>query len=69
MVCDKYNNVIIAEYLSNKIHLLSSEGKLVTTLLTGQDGIREPWSLSIDRHGQLWIGQEDSIKVVKYYLE
>ena len=64
MVYDKYDNVIIADIL--KILLLSSEGKLVTTLLTREDGIRWPRSLSIDRHGQLWIGQALSFKVVKY---
>ena len=66
IVCDKYDNVIIAENLSNKIILLSSEGKLVTTLLTAEDGLCYPRSLSIDRHGQLWIGQATSLKVVKY---
>ena len=66
IVCDKYDNVIIADHYNDKILLLSSEGKLVTTLLTAADGIRGPRSLSIDRHGQLWIGQEESLKVVKY---
>ena len=66
MVCDKYDNVIIAEYFNNKIHLLSSDGKPVTTLLTRDDGIKRPQSLTIDRHGHLWIGQEESIKVVRY---
>ena len=66
MVCDKYNNIIIANCENDKIHLLSSEGKLVTTMLTAKDGIRWPHSLSIDRHGQLLIGQKESIKVVRY---
>ena len=66
MVCDKYDNVIIADYNNDKIHLLSSDGELVTTLLTRKDGIYNPLSLSIDRHGQLWIGQLDSLKVVIY---
>ena len=69
MECDMYDNVIIAEYYNDyndKILLLSSEGKLVTTLLTGKDGIGEPLFLSIDRHGQLWIGQEGRLKVFKY---
>ena len=66
IVCDKYDNVILAERILNKIHLLSSEGKLVTTLLTEADGISMPQSLSIDRHGQLWIGQDNNVKVVKY---
>ena len=65
MVCDKYDNVIIAEHYY-KIHLLSSERKLLTTLLTHEDGLRNPRSLSIDRHGQLWIGQDNGpLKVVK----
>ena len=66
MVCDKYDNVIIADHFRNQILLLSSEGKLVTTLLTKEDSIWNPQSLSIDRHGQLWIGQHESLKVVKY---
>ena len=66
IVCDKYNNVIIAEFCDRKISLLSDEGKLVTTLLTMQLGIDMPRSLSIDRYGQLWIGQALSLKVVKY---
>ena len=53
IVCDKYNNVIIAEIGDSKISLLSSEGKFVTTLLTKEDGIDLPGSLSIDRYGQL----------------
>ena len=64
---DKYDNIIIAEYGSNTINLLSSEGKLVSTLLNWEHGIRNPQSLSIDRHGQLWIGHDiKSLKVVKY---
>ena len=66
MVCDKHDNVIIAAHVSNKILLLSSEGNLVTTLLTAANGIMYPRSLSIDKHGQLWIGQDNNVKVVKY---
>ena len=66
IVCDKYDDVIIAEYYNKNILLLSSEGKLVTTLLTEEDGISKPRSLSIDRHGQLWIGQDRRIKVFSY---
>ena len=66
MVCDKYDNVIIAEFNNDKILLLSSEGKLVTTLLTLDGGISKPRSLSIDRHGQLWIGHVHSLKVFRY---
>ena len=37
VVNDKYDNVIIAERAYSKVLLLSSEGKLVTTLLTKKD--------------------------------
>ena len=66
MVCDRYDNVIIVECFNNEIRLLSSDGKLVTTLLAEKDGIWGPRSLSIDRHGQLWIGQEANLKVFRY---
>ena len=66
IVCDKYDNVIIAEYYNANILLLSSDGKLVTTLLTAEDGISRRLSLTIDRHGQLWIGHAYGLKVVKY---
>ena len=64
LVCDKYDNVIIAiDYRNCKICLLNSEGNLVTTLLTGED---YTYSLTIARNGNLWIGQNRSLKVVKY---
>ena len=64
LVCDKYDNVIIAlDYRNCKICLLNSEGYLVTTLLTGED---YTYSLTIARNGHLWIGQNRNIKVVKY---
>ena len=66
LVCDRHDNIIIADFFNNKILRLSSEGKLVITLLTAEDGISRPRSLSIDRHGQLWIGQSGSLKVVRY---
>ena len=68
-VCDKYNNIILAEPDNNKITLLDSNGKLIKTLLVELDGIRRPQSLWIDKQDNLWIGQTDDIKVVKYLKE
>ena len=64
IVYDKYDNIITADYY--KICLLNSEGKLINILLTEEDGISGPRSLSIDRHGKLWIGQRNSLRVFKY---
>ena len=66
IVCDKYDNVIIAEYFNKTVYLLDNEGKLVTILLNKKDGIIEPYSLSVDKQGFLWVGQKQNTKVVKY---
>ena len=66
LVCDKYNNIIVGELKNDRISLLNSEGQLVKTMMTRKDGIRYPLSLSIDKYGRLWIGQQDNIKVVNY---
>ena len=66
MVCDRYHNIIIAEVGNDKISLLDSEGKLITTLMTEKDGISIPYSLAIDKMGCLWIGQNQNIKVITY---
>ena len=66
IACDEYDNIIIAQRVSNTISLLDSEGSLLSTILTEDDGIIDPIPLAIDHHGNLWIGQEDEVKVVKY---
>ena len=66
LVCGIYNNIIIADYINDKISLLDSEGTLITTLMTNEDGIRYPFTLSIDKQERLWIGQMENVKVVKY---
>ena len=64
IACDKYDNVIISfDYSDCKIHLLNSQGTLVTKLVTAED---YAYSLSIDRHGYLWIGQNKKLKIIKY---
>ena len=66
MECDRYDNIIIAECYNDTIRLLDSDGKLITTLMTEEDGIIYPMSVSIDNQGRLWIGQYENVKVIKY---
>ena len=66
MACDQYDNIIIAKLLNHAIVILDSEGSLISTLLTDEDGILDPRALAIDSRGYLWIGQKDEIKVVQY---
>ena len=61
--CDPYDNVIIAECFNDKVSLLNSEGRLITTLLTRDDGVGAPYSVSIDKHGEVWIGQSKCVTV------
>ena len=67
LLCDAHNNVIIAYLLDHIILLLSSEGQKIRTLMSKQDGLDHPISLSLDWSGHLWIGQENHmLKVIKY---
>ena len=65
LACDQFDNVIAADRLNHTIYLLNCEGILIRTLMKEKDGISNPWSLSVDNEGTLWIGQ-DNVKVVKY---
>ena len=66
LVCDQYDNTLVAEYDKYIVHLLSNDGKLIEILLTKEDGIRKPYTLSIDKIGYLWIGQDKNINVFRY---
>ena len=65
LVCDRHSNVIIAED-NRRITLLDRDGNMVRMLLGKEDGIKRPLSMSIDKNGDLWIGQEKNVKIVKY---
>ena len=66
IVCDRFNNVIIAENHNDKITLLDSEANMAQTLFTKADGVSSPRSLSIDNDGLLYITLQTHVKVVKY---
>ena len=67
MVCDRYDNIITVDPWCNEVKMISGDGKKITRLLlTKRDGISDPWSLSIDKYGALWIGQKETIIIAKY---
>ena len=66
IVCDQYDNIIVAERIGHTVHVLSKDGKLVKTLLTKTDAVDHPNSLSIDKNGYLWIGQDGDVKIIQY---
>ena len=57
-----FDNVIITESPCLKISLLNSHGQLTRTMMAEADGIKYPWSLSIDRLGHLSIVDWTSIQ-------
>ena len=67
IACDKYDNIIITQ--SNAISLLDSDGFLISSILTTEDGISNPVALAIDSKGRMWIALDDEIKVMKYIKE
>ena len=40
IVCDKYDNIIVAERLGHTVYLLSKDGELIKTLLTKKDAMK-----------------------------
>ena len=79
LVCDRYHNIIIADYWNSKIRLLNSNGDAIALLwgslgIEGEgivhysvnDMLEGPTCLSIDKDGHLWIGQMGKIIGVKY---
>ncbi|CAH1796607.1 unnamed protein product [Owenia fusiformis] len=64
---DTANNIIVADFFNNRVHLLSPDGKFIRFLLTGSDGLYLPTCLVTDNDGHLLVGDSNSyIWVVKY---
>ena len=42
LYCDDGDNVIVCDYKSNNIHVITSDGKKYNTLLSSKDGLRSP---------------------------
>ncbi|XP_062597507.1 uncharacterized protein LOC134258921 [Saccostrea cucullata] len=65
IVCDSICNILVADHLNSRIHLLSPEGKFLKYLLTEKE-IETPLALSLSKP-KLWIGNEDGlVKVFQY---
>ena len=70
VAADKYGHVLVVDQNNACIHLLCSDGKFVLYIATPENGLTDPYSLSIDRKGRLWIGQRKSknIKCLEYLI-
>ena len=55
--CDSFDNILIADFMNDRIHLVSSSGEFLGYLLLREDGVSCPNFLTIDHEGQLIVGQ------------
>ncbi|KAK3100046.1 hypothetical protein FSP39_013882 [Pinctada imbricata] len=63
LVCDSEGRILIVDSGNECIHMLNSNGEFLSYLLTDDDGIEDPFTLSIDTTGRLWVGERHSKKV------
>ncbi|XP_013421550.1 tripartite motif-containing protein 2-like [Lingula anatina] len=68
VVCvDQYDNIMIADCYTNKIHIISNDGEFVKFLATKDDGLQIPLGLTINHDGDLAVSQYGGkIKVFRY---
>ena len=59
------NNIIVGECGNYRVGLLNKDGERVGTLLSRSDKINHPNTLSIDKYGDMWVGQIRNIRIYK----
>ena len=66
--CDSFDNVLIADFIGNSIHLVSRSGLHLGCLLTKTHGIACPNFVALDQDGRLYVGQYGGDVLVFRYL-
>ncbi|XP_078315706.1 uncharacterized protein LOC111129754 [Crassostrea virginica] len=67
MTIDDKDNVLLVVRDDNAIHLLDKSLKFQRLILTEEDGLHSPWSVTLDSSGYLWVGcQDGKIHVFNY---
>ena len=56
---DDKDNVLLVVRDDNAIHLLDKSLKFQRLILTEEDGLQSPWSVTLDSSGYLWVGCQD----------
>ena len=71
-VCaDHIGNVLVTDYINRKVHILDKEGQFLQYLLTSDQGLRRPCTISVDNEGCAWVGEfvlgcKGIVKIAKY---
>lgn len=64
IVYDGADNVLLADYINNAVHVLSTSGVYLRKLLGETEGVFRPYGLTLDRQRRvLYVGQTGEIKV------
>jgi len=66
--CDTFDNVLIADFLGNCIHVMSRSGLHLGRLLTKTHGVACPNFITLDQDGRLYVGQYGGDVLVFQYL-
>ena len=68
-VCtDTQENILIADYQNQRIHLLSPEGQFKCFPVTSENGIKWPQAIAVDSHANLIVVDGNIVKVFRYHL-
>ncbi|XP_062575525.1 tripartite motif-containing protein 2-like [Saccostrea cucullata] len=65
---DSLGHILIADRANNAVHLISQDGDFLSYILTENDGISRPYGISVDRHDNLWLVEQEKacVKVYRY---
>jgi hypothetical protein len=62
-------HIIVSDYDTHALHVLSEQGDILTCKVLKDMGIQYPFSLDIDRRGQLWVGcHADGKQMAKIHM-
>ena len=68
MCCDAFDNVLVADFVGNGVHLISRTGLHLGRLLNKTHGVACPNFLTLDQDGRLYVGQYGGDVLVFRYL-
>ncbi|XP_013414760.1 uncharacterized protein LOC106176753 [Lingula anatina] len=67
-VCvDKLGNIMVADWVTHRVHLVSPDGKFIRDLVTKDDGLQYPRGIEVDSDGHLVVTEcKGKIQIFKY---
>ncbi|KAJ8320679.1 hypothetical protein KUTeg_002266, partial [Tegillarca granosa] len=65
---DKLGQIFISDYENSVVHLLDKDGVFLEFLISDKNGCSEPFGLSIDSLGRLWVVNKgsNSVMIIEY---